>query len=666
MKGEKPVKVSCLVFAMVTVMLPAALRATDYTWDAGGDKTNWFDSANWSPDGIPTDGDTAFVVSAAGSTNVLLTNSTAYLSAFSISNAVLTFSNWTTALLATNVTIRSGGRMTHRLCATNLSASNSNRVYVICSSFTIESNGAIAVDSMGYPGGYTNGYGPGGGKGGYGAAGGYGGIGGVGLGTAGAAYGSATEPTEPGSGAAGGASWGSGIGGNGGGAVRIEASGAVLINGTISANGGSGIPSYWGGGSGGGIYITCGTFAGTNGVIRANGVNGSTAGTSTPGGGGGGRVAIICTNSEAQSLLPVPSVGFSANRALINYAGDIGTLCLSHEQLLPNSLSSAYTGRLLGFTNWGPNSLTINNTWIGSQVPIQVTVTNDLRLVGSSARLDVNKAALTVGGNLVLSNGATLHVYSGATNENTPNYGVRIAVGGTLNVGSNCVFYPHSDQTNGGSPFFSVANLVVVSNGQINANGFGRYGGVYASTHTWGYGAGGGQGSTAGGGGYGGRGAKNESYPTYGLTYGSSNVPIDVGSGGGAWGNYETCGGAGGGAVWMEIAGSATLAGTISANGGNWGGSYGGGGSGGSVYIKTRTFAPAQGTVSAQGGKGSTAGAGGGGGGGGGGRIALASIYDFFTGATNVAGGTGDAFTGSVGTVCILHISPPGTVFCLR
>lgn len=161
-------------------------------------------------------------------------------------------------------------------------------------------NGGINANAGGYAGGFgTNtlgGYGPGGASaamsgGGYGGSGGYGG---------GGIYGSSNAPVQPGSGGAmqmfedGGGRSGS----SGGGLVRLEATGAILLDGLISADGeycGS-VPSttdghgsqMGGAGSGGGIYLKCRNFTGTaNAKLSARGGN-----AEYYGGGGGGRIAV--------------------------------------------------------------------------------------------------------------------------------------------------------------------------------------------------------------------------------------------------------------------------------------------------------------------------------------------------------------------------------------
>ena len=105
----------------------------------------------------------------------------------------------------------------------------------------------------------------------------------------GSSYGSALKPVDFGS---GGASYEI-SGGEGGGSVRLNISGTLVIDGSVTANGGNGGGGISGGGSGGSIYITAENLQGS-GTIRANG--GDTGYQS--GGGGGGRIAIYFRNSS--------------------------------------------------------------------------------------------------------------------------------------------------------------------------------------------------------------------------------------------------------------------------------------------------------------------------------------------------------------------------------
>ncbi|GAI09881.1 unnamed protein product, partial [marine sediment metagenome] len=113
-----------------------------------------------------------------------------------------------------------------------------------------------------------------------------------------------------------------------------------------------------------------------------------------------------------------------------------------------------------------------------------------------------------------------------------------------------------------------------------------------------------------------------------GLTYGFSTQPTNTGSGGGGTdAGYPASGGRGGGAIKLNVSGTTTIDGSITANGENGGvdsKNYcgGGGGSGGSIYIITGTLA-GNGSITTNGGNGGSGVTYGAGGGGAGGRIAI-------------------------------------------
>src|ERR1039458_54136 len=134
-------------------------------------------------------------------------------------------------------------------------------------------SGRVVNSGLGYSGG--------GGYGGYGAA-----SGGAIAAAGGSTYGSVTAPVDFGS-SGGTDNAASSPPGVGGGAIRMNVTGALLINGRVSANGGSGLGPNKGGGSGGSVWLTAGTLAGL-GTISANGG----AGNGQGGGGGGGRIAL--------------------------------------------------------------------------------------------------------------------------------------------------------------------------------------------------------------------------------------------------------------------------------------------------------------------------------------------------------------------------------------
>jgi len=190
-------------------------------------------------------------------------------------------------------------------------------------------------------------------------------------------------------------------------------------------------------------------------------------------------------------------------------------------------------------------------------------------------------------------------------------------------------------------------------------------------------------GTVGGGAGYGGYGAAGlvptpQAAVAYGgLTYGLVSTPTDLGSGGG--GNPSTIvGGAGGGAINLNVTGVLQVYGTISAAGGAGNSPSAGGGSGGSIFLTVGTLS-GSGVIAANGGAGNDSG-----GGGGGGRIAIVyGAYDFsgvvsaYGGSGYAAGGAGTIYTkansqswglvvadngGQAGTNTTLGSASPGTI----
>ncbi|MEI8042293.1 MAG: hypothetical protein WCL11_12855, partial [Verrucomicrobiota bacterium] len=148
-----------------------------------------------------------------------------------------------------------------------ISLSNLPAMVTVTGDAIIQAGGGILADSGGYAGNQGTGAGKyysypydytggGGGYGGYGASGGttnsYGGI----------TYGFVTTPADLGSG--GGCYPAYGLGGTGGGALHLNVTGMLLLDGRISADGGAGIGTGSGGGSGGTVVLTASNgFTGT-------------------------------------------------------------------------------------------------------------------------------------------------------------------------------------------------------------------------------------------------------------------------------------------------------------------------------------------------------------------------------------------------------------------
>ena len=94
--------ICCGLLTLVSGSVSGVVR----TWDGGGGNSDWFTDANWSGDSRPGAGDDAEI---GGGVTVVLSAGTPALSAFTITNATLVFTNWTTTLDATNVTVKNGG-----------------------------------------------------------------------------------------------------------------------------------------------------------------------------------------------------------------------------------------------------------------------------------------------------------------------------------------------------------------------------------------------------------------------------------------------------------------------------------------------------------------------------------------------------------------------------
>jgi len=181
--------------------------------------------------------------------------------------------------------------------------SDSQTHIINVSAASMDIDGSIDVDGLGYEGGavQANGEGPiGGGYGVYvganagGSGGAHEGNGGndeTGTAIGGTAYCDETDPDTIGAGG-GGSYFAGGIGGNGGGLIILNASGTVDVDGaTITADGTDGVVATarsGGGGGGGGVKIAANTISGDPASFTVTGGNSLDAGDIYDGGGGGG------------------------------------------------------------------------------------------------------------------------------------------------------------------------------------------------------------------------------------------------------------------------------------------------------------------------------------------------------------------------------------------
>jgi hypothetical protein len=335
----------------------------------------------------------------------------------------------------------------------------------------------------------------------------------------------------------------------------------------------------------------------------------------------------------------------------INYGlcGNRQEVVMSLQDILRNFWVLALSIAWSGFAAWadtktwtGAGNWTNAVNWAGG-----VPGATDTAVIASGT-VTVSQATQV----LILTNSGTL-TFSGWDTILTAS-NVVLAAGSTVN-------HTGPSSTTSNRVYFVCDNMTL--SGSINVSGRGY-------TNATGPGAGMSSSSHGGGGGYGGVGGTAAVAGVLGgPTYGLSNAPEYIGSGGGQ--GYMR-GGVGGGAVRLLVARVLTLNGSILADGGYGGGTgpdagSGGGGSGGAIWITTETIF-GSGSLQANGG---VAGGnwGNGSGGGGGGRIAIqvnkAPFYTSggFRGTCAVSGGArgNNAGVGYPGTIYLKQLTR-GTV----
>ena len=176
---------------------------------------------------------------------------------------------------------------------------------------TIDAGGSVNVDGLGFPSASGPGAGANGGN--TVPAASYGGLGAPKPGIVGqpVTYGSLLAPTN----------FGSGADTYGGGAIQMSVARTSTVNGAISAK--SGIPNGMGSGSGGSIYLTTGWLEG-NGTIDASSPDFPSA--SLQYGGGGGRIAVILSQSSSFGAVSMKAYGADPLNCASSYSAAAGTI----------------------------------------------------------------------------------------------------------------------------------------------------------------------------------------------------------------------------------------------------------------------------------------------------------------------------------------------------
>lgn len=308
-----------------------ATAATPKTWTGLGADANWSTVGNWSPASAPGPADElvfdgavtsrSATVNAAYTVNSLrITNGYTgtitqnrdllLLGDFTMSTGTWQFTTDTPAALTVNGNMFVGATVS---CQRVSSGGNgTGRTFTVGGNLTVSSGGVFNANKLGFPpngnatswgsGSDTLAAGPGRGLSRasgnpiVGSGAGHGGQGGKGYDSAtsftpgGTVYGSIAHPTSLGSGGG----WGNGspIDQNGGGAIMLNVTGDLRLDGTVTCGGGSGGSTIdAGGGAGGSIWIQCNNLDGS-GTISANGGTGGYQSNCDAGGGGGGRIAV--------------------------------------------------------------------------------------------------------------------------------------------------------------------------------------------------------------------------------------------------------------------------------------------------------------------------------------------------------------------------------------
>ncbi|NQU38647.1 MAG: hypothetical protein HQ523_01710 [Lentisphaerae bacterium] len=523
----------------------------------------------------------------------------------------------------------------------------------------------------------------------YGSGAGHGGRGGgtmSGPSPCGTAYGVSTHPLLPGSG--GGRTVAGGVpGGTGGGAIHLDVHGALFLDGEVRANGGAGGSGQYGrsggGGSGGSIWLTAGMLSGL-GSIHADGGN-SGLSSDLAGGGSGGRIALyyatiafdtqnitafhgdgapapedgsihISTNSPPAyvvDLLPNGTLDVAVSQLTIAFVSaidastftlddvaitgpancavhaltmiDAQTVALEfspaldaagqyHISVGPHVVSS-YGGEMDqdrdGLPGEASDDVYVDSFILATHVfdaSTPITISTDFVISADDttydhAPLTIDHALLTIDGahafaDLILTNGATLtHTAS------TP--GLFLSVSNDMTISSNSTI----DLTGKGFEGVGYADGLGQGAGHVN----------------WGGGS---------GGGHGGDGAASVAV-SGGMTCGYIKQPVALGSSAGSGSGWP--GGAGGGAIRVDVGGTLALDGAIRSDG-LYGGGNAGGGAGGSVWLHASLFQGC-GVITANGGGLVPQSPSAGGGGGGGGRIAVEYNTSHFIGSLTAFGG---------------------------
>ncbi|HOD80210.1 MAG TPA: right-handed parallel beta-helix repeat-containing protein, partial [Phycisphaerae bacterium] len=335
-------------------------------------------------------------------------------------------------------------------------------VTINAANLTVEAGSVITADGQGY----VTFCGPGGG--GYGGGGSYGGAGSGSA--AGPTYGSNTFPVDLGSGGGRGnsISWS-----YGGGAIRLDVTGTMTLDGEVSADAQTGGP-YADGASGGSIFVTAATLVGS-GRFTADGKSGYSSAH-----GGGGRIAVYYNTDGGFT-------GFSTSTASAGGTGAGHGTTAFFDRSVPDYLMDVYQHyEVAQHTEISLGSLVLHDAtfWISGGTTVDVA--GDLHVLGSSTVIcrSIDNTAEVGGewiGEGVTINAANLTVEAGSViTADGQGYATTAGPGGSA-AGSNAAGGSHGGAGSGpaGPTYGSAAVPLDLGSG----GGFGNAG-------SWSYGGG--------------------------------------------------------------------------------------------------------------------------------------------------------------------------------
>lgn len=351
-------------------------------WDGGGADDDWCTDANWGNNSEPGTSTSVSIDTDVLGAGVTVTTSGCVTEGNDLKFSTLTIGGGTTATLevqqninsgSANITIanggvvkqkntttqtitgtlliQSGGKLTH----TDNTTSQANEVDFSAATITIDNGGSIDADALGYDANQGETGGKGGGSACAGGGGAHGGNGGASqtwggcTSSGGTAYGSSTNPVTMGSGGGTRSGNTATTASQGGGFIKLVATGTITINGTITADGAASTGASggygFGGGAGGGINVSVATIAGTPQSITATG--GASSNESVDGGGGGGgRIYFGYSSTTSIGVSNTDVAGGAANSATAGSAGS-ETFTLTNNAptaTAPASISQAIDG----------------------------------------------------------------------------------------------------------------------------------------------------------------------------------------------------------------------------------------------------------------------------------------------------------------------------------